>query len=71
MMEHDGRTIVCNDCESVPQLYETPYSETVQYVVACDCTARAIDVSACVSDSSLVEPITGKWTNFDGDNPNI
>lgn len=57
--------IECSDCESVPVLRETPYRETIEYVVACDCGHREIDVSECVVGSNLVEPVSGKWSNFD------
>lgn len=67
----EDQDVQCSDCESVPVLRATPYRENTQYVVACDCGHREIDVSDAVADSNLVEPITGKWSNFDGDNPNI
>jgi hypothetical protein len=70
-MNDNDSAIECSDCESEPVLYMTPYRDEIQYVVACDCNAREIDVSDCVVDSALVEAITGKWANFDGDNPNI
>lgn len=66
----EDRDVVCSDCESTPVLRETPYREGTDYVVTCECDGREIGVSDCVSPSNLVEPVTGKWTNFDGDNPN-
>lgn len=63
--------IVCDDCETTPELFATPYRGSTQYVLKCDCAHREIDVSDSVSDSALVEAITGKWSNFNGDNPNL
>lgn len=58
-------TIVCSDCDEVPKLRETPYRDATEYIVACECGQRAIDVSDCVGDNSLFNPISGKWSNID------
>lgn len=59
--------VSCMDCGAVPRLHETPYRENADYVVACDCESRDVDVSSGVGSSTLVEPITGKWSNIDND----
>lgn len=66
MTEEDRNEIECPDCEAVPRLCETPYADT-DYVVACDCGQRAIDVSDAVNGNALVQPFSGKWSNIDHD----
>lgn len=62
----DRNPIECSDCESVPRLYETPYADT-DYIVACECGPRAIDVSDSVNGNALTQPFSGKWSNIDHD----
>lgn len=62
----DGHNeIECSDCETVPRLYETPYNDSTDYVVACECGPRAIDVSDAVNGNTLTQPFSGKWSNID------
>lgn len=65
-MDNDWNPIVCSDCDSVPRLCETPYSE-MDYVVTCECDHHSVGVSDAVNGSNLVQPITGKWSNIDHD----
>lgn len=65
-MDEQREEVVCPDCGAVPRLYETAYADP-DYIVACDCERRAIDVSDCVNGNALVQPISGKWSNIDRD----
>jgi hypothetical protein len=65
-----GNEVICSDCESCVTLNETPYDTSGDYMLECDCKTRVIDVTSCVDGSALLEPVTGKWSNFDADNPN-
>lgn len=58
--------VICSDCGSVPVLHEVPY-EGSDYVVTCDCEQRSVDVSESVNGVTLVDPLTGKWSNIDHD----
>lgn len=62
----DRNPVECSDCETVPRLYETPYADT-DYIVACECGPRAIDVSDAVNGNTLTQPFSGKWSNIDHD----
>lgn len=60
----DRNEIECMDCRTVPKLVETPYADT-GYIVACDCDTHSIDVTDCVGSNSLMNPMSGKWSNID------
>jgi len=62
----DRNPVECSDCETVPRLHETPYADT-DYIVACECGPRAIDVSDAVNGNALTQPFSGKWSNIDHD----
>jgi len=64
MTEEDIKPVECEDCGEVPQLCETPYEEDTGYIVTCDCDMRRVDVSDAMEGKSLVEPMTGKWSNI-------
>lgn len=64
-MSEDPEAIECSGCGETPELHEAPYRSDSAYIVTCGCDAYEIDVSECVNPSSLVEPPTGKWANFD------
>lgn len=65
-MTDDRNDVECMDCGAVPRLVETPYADT-DYIVACECNPRAIDVSNCVNGNALMQPLSGKWSNIDHD----
>lgn len=58
--------IECDDCGTTPRLCETPYADT-DYVVACECGPRAIDVSDNLNGNALMQPFSGMWSNIDQD----
>jgi hypothetical protein len=61
----DSKPITCQDCDEQPVLYETPYLDNTDYVVACDCDMRGVDVSDTINGNSLVHPLSGRWSNID------
>lgn len=58
--------IECDDCGAQVRLEETPY-RPYDYRVTCDCRYRGIDVTDCVGDNSMLEPISGAWSSLDDD----
>jgi len=64
MAEEKVRTIECSECESVPQLYETPYGDS-DYIVSCECDGRGIDVSDEINGNVLLDALSGQWSNLD------
>lgn len=67
MVAEEHNPIECRDCGETPVLVETPYADDGAYAVVCECGSRGIDVSGLVNGNSLVEPISGKWSNIDHD----
>lgn len=64
----EKRDIECRDCGETPVLREAPY-DGGKYVIECGCGNRGIDVTDCVSENNLVEPVRGKWSNINIGNP--
>lgn len=64
MAEDKTRPITCSECDSIPQLYETPYRDS-DYVVMCECESTGIDVSDSVNGNALFEPLSGNWSNLE------
>lgn len=62
-MPRDRDDVICRHCDEVPRLTEDPMLG--KYVIECGCAYRHVDVTDEIQDSSLFEPPTGAWCNFD------
>lgn len=62
----DGEPVYCTQCKSPIVVYRAP---SKGYRLVCGCPATALPIDHAVSESSLFEPISGKWSSLDSVDP--
>lgn len=58
----DADVMYCSSCMYPVTLHSVP---TVGLRLACGCEDTQVDVEACLADSALTEPLSGKWSGVD------
>lgn len=61
-----GDPVYCSGCSAPIVLYRIP---SEGYRLVCGCPSTAVSIDIAVSNSSLFEPISGKWSGLDDVDP--
>ncbi len=62
----DGEPVYCSGCSAPIVVYRVP---SEGYRLVCGCPSTAVSINKAVSESSLFEPLSGKWSALDSADP--
>lgn len=62
----DGEPVYCSECSTPIVVYR---AQNKGFRLICGCPDTALEIDRVASESNLFEPISGKWSPLDSEDP--